>query len=83
MDDRAAIFSTSRSDQTLSDVVGRERVIAGADCGFGAIARLPTVHVSIVWRKLQSIVEGIHFAGRELWHHNIVPGRKSALSTSE
>ena len=39
-------------------VVGRERVIAGTDCGSGTIAGLPTVRVSIMWRKLQSLVEG-------------------------
>lgn len=45
-------------------VVGRERVIAGADCGFGTIAGLPTIHVSIVWRKLQALVEGAQIASR-------------------
>jgi 5-methyltetrahydropteroyltriglutamate--homocysteine methyltransferase len=63
-------------------VVGRERVIAGTDCGFGTIAGLPTVHVSIVWRKLQSLVEGAQIASRELWHRNSVAGRKSALCPS-
>lgn len=50
-----------------ASVIGRERVIAGTDCGFGTIAGLPTVHVSIVWRKLQSLVEGARIASQELW----------------
>jgi 5-methyltetrahydropteroyltriglutamate--homocysteine methyltransferase len=50
-----------------ADVVGRERVIAGTDCGFGTIAGLPTIHVSIVWGKMQALVEGARLASRRLW----------------
>jgi 5-methyltetrahydropteroyltriglutamate--homocysteine methyltransferase len=47
--------------------VGRERVIAGADCGFGTFAGSPMVHPDIVFAKLGSLVEGAHLASRELW----------------
>jgi 5-methyltetrahydropteroyltriglutamate--homocysteine methyltransferase len=41
------------------DIVGAERVIAGADCGFGTFAQVtPTVFPSIVWEKLRVLAEG-------------------------
>ncbi|HEX4193301.1 MAG TPA: cobalamin-independent methionine synthase II family protein [Stellaceae bacterium] len=41
------------------DAVGAERVIAGADCGFGTFAAsTPTVFPSIVWEKLRALAEG-------------------------
>ena len=48
-------------------LVGREQVIAGADCGFGTFAGTPMVHPDIVGAKLQSMVEGAALASRELW----------------
>jgi 5-methyltetrahydropteroyltriglutamate--homocysteine methyltransferase len=50
-------------------VVGRERVIAGADCGFATLARrrLP-VHPTVVWAKLQALVEGARLASDRLWN---------------
>jgi len=51
----------------FADVVGRERVIAGTDCGFGTMAGLPTIHPSIVWSKFNALVEGARLASRELW----------------
>jgi 5-methyltetrahydropteroyltriglutamate--homocysteine methyltransferase len=50
-----------------AEAVGRERVIAGTDCGFGTIAGLPTIHVSIVWNKMKSLVDGARLASRRLW----------------
>jgi 5-methyltetrahydropteroyltriglutamate--homocysteine methyltransferase len=50
-------------------VVGRENVIAGADCGFGTFAGTPMVHPDIVFAKLGSMVEGARLATRELWGH--------------
>jgi 5-methyltetrahydropteroyltriglutamate--homocysteine methyltransferase len=50
-----------------ASVVGRERVIAGTDCGFGTVAGLPTIHPSIVWPKLQALVEGARLASQQLW----------------
>jgi 5-methyltetrahydropteroyltriglutamate--homocysteine methyltransferase len=48
-------------------VVGRERIIAGADCGFASFAGSNEVHPSIVWAKLASLVEGARIAGARLW----------------
>jgi 5-methyltetrahydropteroyltriglutamate--homocysteine methyltransferase len=53
----------------FADVVGRERVIAGADCGFASFAGSNEVHPSIVWAKFKSLVEGARIASRQLWHN--------------
>jgi 5-methyltetrahydropteroyltriglutamate--homocysteine methyltransferase len=45
-----------------ASVVGRERVIAGTDCGLGM-----RLHPQIAWAKLNALVEGAHLASRELW----------------
>ena len=50
-----------------ASVVGRERVIAGADCGFATFAGSREVHPSIVWAKFQSLVAGARIASRQLW----------------
>ncbi len=48
-------------------LVGRERVIAGTDCGFGTTAGRTRVHPEIVWAKLGALAEGARLASRELW----------------
>src|SRR5438045_6110213 len=51
-----------------ADIVGRERVIAGVDCGFGTAVRTdPIVADSIVWAKLKALGEGAAIASRRLW----------------
>jgi len=50
-----------------AEVVGRERVIAGTDCGFGTSAWGRKVDAKIAWAKLQSLVEGARLASAELW----------------
>ncbi len=48
--------------------VGRERVIAGTDCGFATFAGPGwMVHPDIAFAKLRAMVEGAHLASRELW----------------
>lgn len=51
----------------LAKLVGRERVMAGTDCGFaqGPFAR--RVHPSIQWAKLRALAEGARLASQELW----------------
>ena len=50
-------------------IVGRERVIAGTDCGFGTFARKePTVAASIVWSKFRAMAEGARIATGRLWN---------------
>jgi 5-methyltetrahydropteroyltriglutamate--homocysteine methyltransferase len=48
-------------------VVGRERVIAGVDCGFGTFAGRVQVDSKIVWMKLAALAEGARLASRLLW----------------
>jgi 5-methyltetrahydropteroyltriglutamate--homocysteine methyltransferase len=49
------------------EVVGRERVIAGTDCGFGTSGAGDEVHPEIAWAKLNSLVEGARIASHALW----------------
>jgi 5-methyltetrahydropteroyltriglutamate--homocysteine methyltransferase len=51
----------------FADVVGRERVIAGADCGFATFAGSTEIHPRVAWAKLQALVEGARLATRRLW----------------
>ena len=53
--------------QKFADIVGRERVLAGTDCGFGTFAGFGPVDPDIVWLKLQAMVEGAALASRRLW----------------
>jgi len=49
-------------------VVGRERVIAGTDCGFGTFARADSpVAPSVVWSKFRCMAEGAKIATQRLW----------------
>ena len=50
-----------------ASLVGRERVIAGSDCGFGTSAVWSTVEPAIVWAKLGSLVQGARLASHMLW----------------
>ena len=51
-----------------ADIVGRERVIASADCGFGTFAAaVPQVATSIVWSKFRALAEGARIATERLW----------------
>jgi 5-methyltetrahydropteroyltriglutamate--homocysteine methyltransferase len=51
----------------FADVVGRERVIAGADFGFASFAGSNEVHPSIIWAKFAALAEGARIASRRLW----------------
>jgi 5-methyltetrahydropteroyltriglutamate--homocysteine methyltransferase len=44
------------------ELVGKENVIAGADCGFGG-----RTHPQIAWAKLRSLVDGAGLASKALW----------------
>ena len=50
-----------------ADVVGRENVIAGVDCGFATFADAPTVLPAIAWAKLGALAEGARLASEKLW----------------
>jgi len=51
----------------FADIVGRERVIAGTDCGFSTFAGFGPVEPEIVYMKLAAMVEGAAIATRRLW----------------
>jgi 5-methyltetrahydropteroyltriglutamate--homocysteine methyltransferase len=51
----------------LANVVGRENVMAGTDCGFAQGSFIQRVHPEIQWAKLAALAEGARLASRELW----------------
>jgi len=51
----------------LARLVGRENLIAGTDCGFAQGPFHRRVHPTIMWAKLEALVEGARLASRELW----------------
>ena len=51
----------------FTDIVGRERVIAGTDCGFSTFAGFGSVDQDIVYAKLKSMAEGAAIASDRLW----------------
>jgi 5-methyltetrahydropteroyltriglutamate--homocysteine methyltransferase len=50
-----------------ADVVGRERVMAGSDCGFGTFAGFGPVFPAFAWLKLRALSEGARLASKRLW----------------
>ena len=51
-----------------AEVVGRENVIAGTDCGFGTFVRTEsTIDPRIAWAKLKSLADGAAIASKTLW----------------
>ena len=52
----------------FADIVGRERVIAGSDCGFGTFAGYGKLDPDISFKKLQAMAEGAKIASQRLWH---------------
>lgn len=51
----------------FANIVGRERVIAGSDCGFSTFAGFGAVDEDIVYAKLGSMAEGAALASKTLW----------------
>jgi 5-methyltetrahydropteroyltriglutamate--homocysteine methyltransferase len=51
----------------FAGLVGRERVIAGTDCGFGTFAGFGPVDPDIAYMKLGAMVEGARIASARLW----------------
>lgn len=51
-----------------TNIVGRENVIAGGDCGFSSQATYnPEIHPTVVWAKFQAMAEGARLASQQLW----------------
>ncbi len=51
----------------FADIVGRERVIAGSDCGFGTFAGYGKLDPDISFKKLAAMAQGAEIASRRLW----------------
>ena len=53
--------------ETFARIVGRERVLAGTDCGFGTFAGFGAIHPPIAYAKLRSLRQGADIASARLW----------------
>ena len=54
--------------ERFASVVGRENVIASADCGFSSNASYETdIPLSVVWEKFRSLAQGAELASKRLW----------------
>jgi 5-methyltetrahydropteroyltriglutamate--homocysteine methyltransferase len=51
----------------FANLIGRENVIAGTDCGFAQTQKIQRVHPSVMWAKLEALVAGARLASRELF----------------
>jgi 5-methyltetrahydropteroyltriglutamate--homocysteine methyltransferase len=53
--------------ERFAGIVGRERIMAGTDCGFSTFAGFGAVDPDIVWAKLRTLAEGAALASARLW----------------
>jgi len=51
----------------FADIVGRERIMAGSDCGFSTFAGFGPIDPDIVYMKLAAMAEGARIASDRLW----------------
>jgi 5-methyltetrahydropteroyltriglutamate--homocysteine methyltransferase len=51
----------------IAQLVGRENLMGGTDCGFAQAPHVKRVHPSIQWAKLAALAQGARIASRELW----------------
>ncbi|MGH9687833.1 MAG: cobalamin-independent methionine synthase II family protein [Candidatus Acidiferrales bacterium] len=58
-----------------ADVVGRARVIAGTDCGFGTFAGMSKLEPEMTYKKLRSLTEGAAIASARLWKRSRASAR--------
>ena len=50
-----------------ANLVGRENVIAGSDCGFGTWVGQAAVDPDVVWAKFAAMAEGARIASKKFW----------------
>jgi 5-methyltetrahydropteroyltriglutamate--homocysteine methyltransferase len=50
-----------------ADILGRENIIAGVDCGLDTVAGVHQVDPDIAWAKLAALSEGARLASNRLW----------------
>lgn len=53
--------------EQFAEVVGKENVVAGTDCGFSTGAGSMNVDPAIVWAKFRAMAEGAEIASKRLW----------------
>jgi 5-methyltetrahydropteroyltriglutamate--homocysteine methyltransferase len=53
--------------ERYANLVGRERVMAGVDCGFSIHAGMRGIDPDVVWAKLDALARGAELATRRLW----------------
>jgi 5-methyltetrahydropteroyltriglutamate--homocysteine methyltransferase len=51
----------------FANLVGRENVMAGTDCGFAQGTFYRRVHPTVMWAKFEALVEGARLASKQLW----------------
>ncbi|HET6802459.1 MAG TPA: cobalamin-independent methionine synthase II family protein [Casimicrobiaceae bacterium] len=51
-----------------ANLVGRENVMAGSDCGYGTWVGQAAVDPDVVWAKMAAMAEGARIASRQFWH---------------
>jgi 5-methyltetrahydropteroyltriglutamate--homocysteine methyltransferase len=59
----------------FAEIVGRDRVIAGTDCGFGTFAGMGKLEPEMTHKKLRSLVEGAAIASARLWKRSMARAR--------
>jgi 5-methyltetrahydropteroyltriglutamate--homocysteine methyltransferase len=52
----------------FANLVGRENVMIGTDCGFAQGTFYRRVHPTIMWAKFEALVEGARLASKQLWN---------------
>jgi 5-methyltetrahydropteroyltriglutamate--homocysteine methyltransferase len=53
--------------ERYANIVGRERVIPGTDCGFATFVGFGIVEPEVAWMKLSALAEGARLASDHLW----------------
>ena len=64
--------------ERFAGIVGRERVIAGTDCGFGTFAGYGKIDPDIAFKKLRALAEGATIASGRLWRRAKTKKRSTA-----
>jgi methionine synthase II (cobalamin-independent) len=64
---RSAVAGVVKKQVDSGNLVGRDNVIAGSDCGFGTWVGQAAVDPDVVWAKLAAMAEGARLATRQFW----------------
>jgi 5-methyltetrahydropteroyltriglutamate--homocysteine methyltransferase len=54
-----------------AELVGRENVLIGNDCGFASQAASREIDPTVGWAKFAALAEGARIATRRLWHRRL------------